>query len=100
MNVELQELADKQAAICHLFANPKRILILWTLVEGEKSVGEIAEALGSSLQNTSQHLTLMRNQHVLQARREAQTIFYSIVAKEVFPCRCLLEADRQPRSLG
>lgn len=101
MDTELHDMAIKQAAICRIFANYKRILILWTLVEGEKSAGEIAYAIGSSPQNTSQHLSLMRHKNLLQARREAQTIFYSIIEDEISaPCRLLIETGSRYLQCG
>lgn len=87
--------AKEQAAICRVFANPTRILILWTLVGHEKSVGEIAEAINASLQSTSQHLRIMKQMNVLASRRDAQMIFYHIKygADERINvvCPCLLE---------
>jgi ArsR family transcriptional regulator len=70
--------AEQQADICRVFANPTRILILWTLAEGEKSVGEIAEAVDASLQSTSQHLRIMRQMEILSSRRDGHMVFYQI----------------------
>lgn len=92
---ELKDLADNQAAICSIFANPKRILILWTLAEHEKSVSEIAAFVGASLQSTSQHLRLMRETGILDSRRDGQTIFYFIAHSEVAE-RCRLLIHTQP----
>lgn len=93
MDVELRALAESQAAICTVFANPRRLLIMWTLIEHEKSVSEIAATVGISLQNTSQHLQLMKERGVLASRREAQTIYYRIVEKEPMKsCLLLIQA--------
>ncbi len=87
---EVKDLAKCQAAVCSVFANPKRILILWTLVAQEKSVSEIASAVGTSLQCTSQHLRLMRERGILDSRREGQTIYYFVAENEVTEnCRLL-----------
>lgn len=74
----VRSLAKEQAEICRVFANPTRILILWTLVEHERSVGEIAGAINASLQSTSQHLRIMKQANVLTTRRDAQMIYYRI----------------------
>ena len=71
-------LAWQQAEICGLFGNPNRLLILWALGAEERSVGDIAAAIGASLQNTSQHLRLMRDKGVLAARREGNTVYYRL----------------------
>jgi DNA-binding transcriptional ArsR family regulator len=90
MNPELKALAERRAAVCSVFANPKRILILWALAEQEKSVSEIASLIGNSLQSTSQHLRLMRERRIVNSRREGQTIYYFIVKNGAIErCRLL-----------
>jgi DNA-binding transcriptional ArsR family regulator len=95
-DAELMELAKNQAGICGVFGNAKRLLILWTLGEGEMSVSEIASAIDCSLQNTSQHLHLMKDRHILASRRERQTIYYRIKHNELMEgCRLLLQARQE-----
>ena len=79
----MRELAERQAEICSIFSNSKRVLIFWTLVDRELSVNEIAEAIGSSIQNTSQHLRLMKAKNILRSRRDGQTIYYGIANNDV-----------------
>jgi DNA-binding transcriptional ArsR family regulator len=83
MKAELRELARNQADLYRVFSNATRLRILWTLLDQELSVSEIAAAAGTSLQNTSQHLHRMQDRGILTSRREAQTIYYSIVDDEV-----------------
>ena len=45
MDCDVLELAKDQANICRIFGNARRVLILWALVDGEMSVGDIADAL-------------------------------------------------------
>jgi ArsR family transcriptional regulator, virulence genes transcriptional regulator len=78
----MRNLIEEQAEIHQILSNPSRLLILHSLVEKEMSVGEIAEQIGASLQNTSQHLRLMKDKGVLEARRDGQTIFYRIAVNE------------------
>lgn len=77
------EVFEKQAAFCSIFADEKRLRILWFLQDGEKRVNEISERLGITLQNASQHLRLMRDKGALLARREGQAVYYRI-ANEKF----------------
>ena len=84
IKTELQSLAENQASICSVFANPRRILIIWTLAEQEMAVSQIALSIGASLQSTSQHLRLMKETGVLDSRREGQTIYYSINQNEFY----------------
>lgn len=97
MDPEQKVLAENQAAVCSVFANPKRILILWTIADQEKSVSEIASIVGTSLQSTSQHLRLMRERGILNSRREGQTIYYFIAQNEAAEMCQLLN---QPRPKG
>ncbi len=75
---ELAEKAERTAEIHRVLANPRRLRILWALKHRELSVGELADAIGASLQCTSQHLRLMREHGMVGSRREGQTIYYHI----------------------
>jgi len=79
-------LAKEQAKMFRIFSNSRRILIFCLLMEHELSVGEIAGQVGASLQNTSQHLRLMKDNSVLSSRRDGQTIYYSISDNEFGDC--------------
>jgi DNA-binding transcriptional ArsR family regulator len=91
MNTELHSLASQQAHLCSVFGNAKRILILWVLGKEELSVGEIAENINTSLQNTSQHLRLMKDRDIVQSRRVGQTVYYRIAENDLMKrCSTLL----------
>ena len=85
--LEPSDKAERTAEFHRVLANPRRLRILWALERQEMSVGEIADAIGASLQCTSQHLRLMRERGMVGARREGQTIYYHIrgVAGELDP---------------
>jgi DNA-binding transcriptional ArsR family regulator len=83
MSKNLRERIEEQAEIHQILSNPSRILILCSLVQKELSVSEIAEEIHASLQNTSQHLRLMKDKGVVESRRDGQTIFYQIAGGEV-----------------
>lgn len=59
-------------------AHPARIRILEHLRNGEKSAGEILEALELEQSNGSQHLAVLRNKNILVARRSGTSVFYSV----------------------
>ena len=82
MDTALREHAEKQASLCKLFGNASRILILWSLSERELAVTEIAEEVGTSIQNISQHLSLLKEHNIVSARRDGQTIYYRIAENE------------------
>jgi len=59
-------------------AHPIRIKILCFLMEGEKYVGEIEQQFGSTISNISQHLTVLRKANIIERRKEANYMYYSI----------------------
>jgi DNA-binding transcriptional ArsR family regulator len=84
----LEAKADEVAATLAAMANPKRLLVMCTLLAGEKSVGDLAEIVRLSPAALSQHLGKMRALRLVATRRDGQTIFYSLASPEV---RALLE---------
>ncbi|CAN7453019.1 ArsR/SmtB family transcription factor [Pararhizobium sp. LjRoot238] len=72
-------------------ANAKRIQILQNLVEREFSVNELADRIGLSQSALSQHLSKLRKKHLIEGRREAQTIYYSSSAPSVKKLLATLE---------
>jgi len=82
MTQALRKLAEEQAELYRVFGNASRILILWSLSERELPVSEIASEVGTSLQNISQHLALLKEHNIVSARRDGQTIYYRIAKNE------------------
>ena len=81
---------DELAEIFSIFSNAKRIQIFWSLDGTEKSVNAIAQAIDSSMQNTSQHLRLMKSRNILESRRNGQSIYYRIADSDIADfCRYL-----------
>ena len=78
-------------------ANESRLIILAVLNnQGEKSVGELEQIVGLSQSALSQHLARLRKDGIVQTRREAQTIFYSLSneqVKDVLDCLKRLFCD-------
>lgn len=78
----MQAAADRASELLKAMANRHRLLILCQLVERERSVGELAEFLGVRDSGVSQHLALLRKDGLVVARRDGQTIWYSIASAE------------------
>ena len=72
------------AKLCQVFASEKRLRILWTLADGEMSVGDLARELESNSSNISQHLRIMRDMHVVDSRRDGQTTHYFLRNRKFF----------------
>jgi len=72
------EAADKASDLLKALANRHRLIIVCQLIEKERSVGELAELLQLRDSTVSQHLALLRKDGLVTARRDGQTIWYSI----------------------
>jgi ArsR family transcriptional regulator, virulence genes transcriptional regulator len=75
--------AEEVATTLNAMANPKRLLVLCTLLEGEKSVGDLAEIVQLTPAALSQHLGKMRALRLVATRRDRQTIYYRLASAEV-----------------
>lgn len=72
--------AERASGLLKSLGNRHRLLIVCQLTEGECSVGELARFLGIRDSTVSQHLALLRKDRVVTARRDGQTIWYSITS--------------------
>jgi DNA-binding transcriptional ArsR family regulator len=78
----LESNAESAADLLAALANRRRLAILCRLVEGERSVGALAESLGIGQSALSQHLAKLREQGLVSTRREGQTIYYRIASPQ------------------
>ncbi len=82
---------EMQAEICKTLTNPKRIEILNTLRNEEKTVTELVAALGASKANVSQHLAVMRHKGILSTRRSGVNIYYRVSNPKVIEACALMK---------
>ena len=82
---------EMQAEICKTLTKPKRIEILNTLKNKEKTVTELVATLGASKANVSQHLAVMRHKGILATRREGVNIYYRVSNPKVIDARSLMK---------
>ena len=82
MNIDvMEESADRASELLKALSNRHRLLIICQLISGERSVGDLAGFLDLRDSTVSQHLALLRKDGMVAARREAQTIYYSIASE-------------------
>ncbi len=77
------ELYRIKADFCKTLADPKRQMMISELLESEKTVGQIAEAIEISQPAASHHLAIMRNRGVVKARRDGPNVYYSLVDSRI-----------------
>jgi ArsR family transcriptional regulator, virulence genes transcriptional regulator len=105
----MRESADRAAELLKSLGHRHRLLLLCRLLDAERSVTDLSQFLGIRDSTVSQHLALLRREGLVKARREGQTIWYSISsvpAREVLAAlyRCFCEgagaAPDAPRPPG
>jgi DNA-binding transcriptional ArsR family regulator len=72
-----------QADVLKALASPKRLEIIHLLAEGPREVGRLAEELGISQPNVSQHLALLRSAGVVEAERDGREVRYRLSDPEI-----------------
>jgi DNA-binding transcriptional ArsR family regulator len=83
---EMKGHAQDAAKLLKALANESRLMILCSLVQSELNVSELNDRVILSQSALSQHLAWLRREKLVQTRRDAQTIYYSLQgskAKEV-----------------
>jgi DNA-binding transcriptional ArsR family regulator len=90
MKIRNYDIMKKHASLCKILGHTSRLMIMDYIEYEEKSVGEIAEAVNLSISTTSQHLRLLKDNNVVTARRDGQTIYYSLKYPELLQaCRLI-----------
>ena len=74
---------DLHADICKTLASPSRLRIIAALRDGEMAAGEIARGLGVHKANVSQHLAVMRQRGIVQARRQGLNVYYRLSSPKI-----------------
>ena len=82
--VGFEERASEAAQMLKALSNEKRLMILCKLLEhGEMSVNSLIVDVGLSQSAMSQHLARMRDEKIVDTRRDAQQIFYRLANPRV-----------------
>jgi ArsR family transcriptional regulator len=72
-----------QAEVSKTLANPLRLAILHCLKDGEKTVNDLAETIGVSQSNVSQHLAMMRQREIVKTRKAGSSIYYRVASPKI-----------------
>ncbi len=73
-----------KADFFRLLGHPVRVRVLELLRDGERSVGDLQAALELDSGGTSQHLTTMRRQGILESRKDGAKVYYRVKDPRVF----------------
>ncbi len=75
---QMREHAPQAASLMSALGNESRLMVLCTLAQGERSVGELNDVVPLSQSALSQQLARLRQQGLVDTRRESQTIHYRL----------------------
>ena len=86
----LRSAAGRAVSALKVLANEDRLLLLCQLSHGEMCVGELEQRLDIRQPTLSQQLGILRNQGVVNTRREGKNIYYSVASPELLEILGLL----------
>ena len=78
-----KETIEAIAELFKAFGDPTRVEILSLLMQQERCVGDIAEAVGLSQSAVSHQLRALKQIHLIKFRREGKNILYSLADDHV-----------------
>jgi DNA-binding transcriptional ArsR family regulator len=76
---EMQTNVVEAADLLKVIAHPERLMVVCQLTQGEVGAGVLQANSTLSQSAFSQHLTVLRKHQLIQARKESQQVFYSLL---------------------
>lgn len=73
-----RELEELVAQMCNAINEPKRLLVIYALGKGPRTVNELATILDAPQSNTSQHLAVLRNRGLVDVKRRGTHVIYAL----------------------
>jgi ArsR family transcriptional regulator len=86
-----------QAEVLKTLSSPRRLEIIHVLAEGPREVGRLAEELGISQPNVSQHLSVMRAAGLVEGEREGREVHYRLSDPDIIVACDIMKSVLQRR---
>jgi ArsR family transcriptional regulator len=83
----MDEVYRLQAEVLRALSNPNRLEIVHLLAQGPCEVGRLAQEMGLSQPNVSQHLAVMRAIGIVESERDGREVRYRLSDPEII-CAC------------
>lgn len=80
---EIKAKADNVASVLKVLSHAERLMVVCQLIEGERGVSELQKGSLLNQSALSQHLKVLRDNELVQVRKESQKVFYSLKNKQV-----------------
>ncbi len=93
----MDEIYGLQADVLKTLASPRRLEILHRLADGPCEVGRLADELGMSQPNASQHLAVLRAAGVVEAERDGREVRYRLADPDVMVACSIMRGVLQRR---
>jgi ArsR family transcriptional regulator len=93
----MDEITILQAEVLKTLASPRRLEIIHRLAEGPCEVGRLAEELGASQPNISQHLSVLRTAGLVESEREGREVRYRLTDPDVIRACSVMRGVLQRR---
>jgi len=87
-----KEIYELHSGVCSALADPKRIMLLYTLAAGRRNVGELSEEHGLPQPTTSRHLKVLRERGLVVAERDGTAIYYALADHKLIEALDLLRS--------
>ena len=78
-----EELYQLHASVCKGLADPKRLILINALRDGERSVTELCDLTQIPQANASQHLAILKSKGLVTSRREGQRVYYKVTSPKI-----------------
>jgi DNA-binding transcriptional ArsR family regulator len=98
----MDDITILQAEVLKTLASPRRIEILHVLSRGPIEVGRLAQLIGASQPNVSQHLAVLRTAGIVDAERDGREVRYRLTDADVTVACALMRGvlERRLTRLG
>jgi DNA-binding transcriptional ArsR family regulator len=93
----MDEITRLQADVLRVLAHPARIDILHRLALGPVEVGRLADAIGATQPNASQHLAALRSAGLVEPERRGREIRYRLTDPDVILACAVMRGVLQRR---
>ena len=79
----MEHIYELQANVLRMLAHPRRLEMMHILADGPMEVGRLANRLGVTQPNVSQHLALLRAAGLVDVERNGREVRYRLTDPEV-----------------
>jgi DNA-binding transcriptional ArsR family regulator len=93
----MDEITVLQAEVLRTLASPRRLEILHRLTDGPCEVRRLAEDIGATQPNVSQHLAVLRTAGIVEAERVGREVRYRLTDPDVMVACALMRGVLQRR---